>query len=157
MVGWKFTKSFMSYLKPQFSFTLNFASLFNVMTKLLYFFSWNFIWFLQKDPIKVQNLRKLWVQLVSSKLTWESWQIWTQALKNLKKLHLNRLLLIKIYVWAKKEQRSYVWFHWKLMQNFKENWLVLSKVAWRIWQIFVQRLKNSNLKLKWGNKIRIRI
>ena len=24
---------------------------------LLYFFSWNFIWFLQKEPIKVQNFR----------------------------------------------------------------------------------------------------
>ena len=26
---------------------------------LLYFFSWNFIWFLQKKPIKVQNFRKI--------------------------------------------------------------------------------------------------
>ena len=27
----------------------------------------------------------------------------------------------------KKVQRSYVWWHWRLMQNLKENWLVLSK------------------------------
>ena len=41
----------------------------------------------------------------------------------------------------KKVQRSYVWLHWRLMQNLKENWLVLSKMTWRIWQIFVHRLK----------------
>ena len=47
----------MSYLKPQLSFSLNFAS-FSVSceTTLLYFFSWNFMWFLQKELIKVQNL-----------------------------------------------------------------------------------------------------
>ena len=31
VVGWKFTKFLKSYLKPQVSFSLNFASLFNVM------------------------------------------------------------------------------------------------------------------------------
>ena len=41
----------MSYLKPQVSFSLNFASLFSVMEmSLLCFFKWNFIWFLQKEP-----------------------------------------------------------------------------------------------------------
>ena len=48
----------------------------------------------------------------------------------------------------KKVQRSYVWWHWILMQNLKENWLVLSEMTWRIWQIFVQRLKKSNLILE---------
>ena len=31
VAGWKFTKFLMSYLKPQVSFSLNFASLFSVM------------------------------------------------------------------------------------------------------------------------------
>ena len=48
----------------------------------------------------------------------------------------------------KKVQRSYVWLHCRLMQNFNENWLVLSKITWRIWQIFVQRLKNSDFILE---------
>ena len=48
----------------------------------------------------------------------------------------------------KKVQRSYVWWHWILMQNLKENWLVLSEMTWRIWQIFVQRLKKSDLILE---------
>ena len=62
-----------------------------------------------------------------------------RALENLKNLHFNGLLLTKVYnVWAKKVQRSYVWLHWRLMQNLKENWLVLSKMTWRIWQIFTR-------------------
>ena len=48
----------------------------------------------------------------------------------------------------KKVQRSYVWWHWILMQNLKENWLVLSKMTGRIWQIFVHRLKNSDFILE---------
>ena len=43
----------------------------------------------------------------------------------------------------KEVQTSYVWWHWRLVQNLKENWLVLSKMTWRILQIFVHRLKNS--------------
>ena len=52
VVGWKFTKFLMSHLKLQVSFSLNFASFFSV---ILCFFSWNFIWFEQKEPIKVQT------------------------------------------------------------------------------------------------------
>ena len=43
----------------------------------------------------------------------------------------------------KKVQTSYVWWHWRLVQNLKKNWLVLSRMTWRIWQIFIHRLKNS--------------
>ena len=83
----------------------------------------------------IQNLKRNW--LVSSKLTWEIWRILTWALENLKNLHFNGLLLTKVYnVWAKKVQRSYVWWHWRLMQNLKENWLVLSKLTWGICKIF---------------------
>ena len=48
----------------------------------------------------------------------------------------------------KKVPRSYVWWHWILMQNLKENWLVLSKMTWKIWQIFFHRLKNSDFILE---------
>ena len=33
------------------------------------------------------------------------------------------------------EYRGAVWWHWRLMQNLKENWLVLSKMTWGIWQM----------------------
>ena len=93
------------------------------------------------------KLKRNW--LVSSKWTWQIWQILTAALRNLKNLHCNVPLLTKVYnVWAKKLQRSYVWWYWILMQNLNENWHVLSKMTWRIWHIFVYRLKNSNFILE---------
>ena len=52
----------------------------------------------------------------------------------------------------KKVQASYVWWHWWLVQNLKKNWLVLSRMTWRIWQIFIHRLKNSYFIL--GSKMR---
>ena len=58
--------------------------------------------------------------LISSKFTWGIWQNVAQVLKNLKNLHFKGLLLTKVCnVWAKKVQKSYVWWHWILMQNLK--------------------------------------
>ena len=65
------------------------------------------------------------------------WWILNRALKCLKNVHFNGLLLTKVYnVWAKKVQKNYVWCDCRLMQNLKGNWLVLSKMTWGIWQIF---------------------
>ena len=48
----------------------------------------------------MQNLKKYW--LAVSKLTWGIWRMLTQALKSLKNLHFDLLLLHKVYnVWAK--------------------------------------------------------
>ena len=72
-----------------------------------------------------------------------------RELKNLKNLQFNKLFLIKVYnVSAKKIKGSYIWWHWRLMQNLKENWFVLSKMTWRICQILAHRLKNSNFILE---------
>ena len=54
MVGWKFTKILMSYLKLQVIFH---HSLVSCVITVLYFFSWNFIWFKQNESIKMQNFR----------------------------------------------------------------------------------------------------
>ena len=55
------------------------------------------------------------------------------------------MLLTKVYnIWAKNVHRSYVWWHGRLMLNLKKNWLVLSKMIWRIWQNFDHRLKSSS-------------
>ena len=43
----------------------------------------------------VQNLKRTW--LVSSKLIWGIWWIFTRALENLKNLNFNELLLTKVY------------------------------------------------------------
>ena len=68
MLGSKFTK-FWSFLKQQICFSSKFVSLFSIMIYIyiytyiyicniyitpLYFFSWNFIYFQQKELIKVQ-------------------------------------------------------------------------------------------------------
>ena len=53
-----------------------------------------------------------------------------RSTQNSKKLLFNVLPLTKVYnVWVKKGQRSYVWWHWILMQNLKENWPVLSRMT----------------------------
>ena len=48
------------------------------------------------------------------------------------------LLVTKVYiVWATKIQRSFLSWHWRFIQNLKEKWLVLSKMTWGIWQIWI--------------------
>ena len=56
-----------------------------------------------------------------------------------KKIALYNWLLWPKYIMfeLRKVQRSYVWWHWRLMQNLKEKWLVLSKMTWGIWQICI--------------------
>ena len=77
----------------------------------------------------MQNLKKNW--LVVSKLTWQICRFLTWALKSLKYVVFNGLVLNKVYnVWAKKLERSYLSRHWKVMQNLKKNWLVVWKMTW---------------------------
>ena len=53
VVGSKFTK-FLSFLKQHTSSSSNFASCFRDMRhNSLYFFSWNFLYFQRKEPIKI--------------------------------------------------------------------------------------------------------
>ena len=72
----------------------------------------------------IQNLERN--RLVVSKLTREIWHSLTWALGGLKNIHFNELLLSKVYiVWAKKVQRSYLSWHWRVIQNSERNWLVV--------------------------------
>ena len=106
-------------------------------------------WNLQRSYVSwqwrmMQKLTKNW--LVVLKLTWGLWKILIRALENVKHLHFNGLSLTKVYnFWAKKVQESYVWCHWILMQNLKENWLLLSKMTWRIWEIFTRALESLKI------------
>ena len=97
----------------------------------------------------MQKSKRNW--LVNSKLTWGIWRSLTRALENLKNLHFNGLPLTKVYnVWAKKVQGSYVWWHWILMQNLKENWLLLSKKTWGIWETFTRTLESLKIGTLMG-------
>ena len=94
----------------------------------------------------MQKLKRNW--LVSSKLTWGIWRILIWILENLKNLRFNGLCLWQKYIMfeLKKGQRSYVWLYWILMQNLKENWLVLSKMTQGIWKIFTRALENLKIR-----------
>ena len=93
---------------------------------------------------KMQKLKRNW--LLTSKLTWGIWRILIQALKDLKNLHFNGLPLTKVCnVRAKKEQGSYAWWHWILIQNLKEKWLLLSKMTWGICEMFTRALESLNI------------
>ena len=81
--------------------------------------AWNY---LQKSYVlwqwrMMQNLKRNW--LVVSKLTWGVWRILTRAKS--KKVALDGLLLTELYnVWVKKEQSSYVWWHWRLCKIWRK-------------------------------------
>ena len=67
----------------------------------------------------------------------------TRALKSLKNFHFNGLLLSKVYiVWDKKAQRSYLSWSWRGIQNLERNRLVVSKLAYGIWQILTWALNS---------------
>ena len=96
---------------------------------LLYFFSWNFILFWRREPIRVPNFR----------------------LSISPNLYLDRLLLLKVYkISAKKVQRSCGSWYLRLMPNLKKNWFVVSKMT-RIWWILIWALKSpKNLPFDWS-------
>ena len=95
------------------------------------YLSWNWI--------RMQNLERN--RLFVSKLAY--WQILTWTLESLKNLHFNGLLLNKVcFVWAKKVQRSYLAWNWRVIQTLKRNRLVVSKLAWGIWQILTWALES---------------
>ena len=45
-------------------------------------------------------------------------------------------------VWAYNVQGSYLSWQWKTMQNWKRNWLVISKLTWVLWWILTRALEN---------------
>ena len=91
----------------------------------------------------VQNLKRN--LFFVSKMT-RIWWILIRALKILKTLHLDWSLLCKVYnVWPKKVQSSYISWHWRVMQNLKKNWLVVWKMTWEIWQIFIRTLESIKI------------
>ena len=88
--------------------------------------------------------------LVVLKLTWGISWILTQALKNRKKLCCNWLIVTKVYnVWATIVQRSHLSWHWRVVLNFKKNWLVVWNMTWEICKFPPEHLEVSKLGLSW--------
>ena len=57
----------------------------------------------------------------------------------------------QVYVWVKKVQSSYLFWHWRVMPNLKKNWLVVWKKTWRIWKIFIRALKSFKIGTLMGS------
>ena len=96
-------------------------------------------------------------QLVVSILTWGIWQILTWALESPKNSHFNNLLLSKAYiVCAKKVQRSYLSWHWRVMQNLTKNWLLLGKWNKEFAKFSPEHSKVSKLELWWDSFVQSR-
>ena len=119
VVWWKFTKFLMWYLKPRV------GSLFSVIKDNSYtLFSWNLIWFWQKEPTKLQNFGLSTAQV---------------------EFHLV-CTLIESFCW------KYIKFQLKrcVMQNVKKNRFVVSKMT-RLWWILIRALKSlGKLLFDWS-------
>ena len=67
-----------------------------------------------------------------------------------KNFSFNGLLLSKVYIdRAKKVQRSYLSWQWRVMQNLKRNWLVFSKLTWGIWLILMRPVESLKICTWW--------
>ena len=101
---WEFIKSFMSYLKPPVRFRLDFALLFSVM----------------RDMLSVLFHLKLYVVWAKGAHECTQFQIFDCSRETSLNLNSDKLLLLKVYkMSAKKVQRSYVSWYWRVMQNLK--------------------------------------
>ena len=86
-----------------------------------------------------------------SKMT-RIWWILIRALRSLKNLPFDWSVLCKVYdVWPKKVQRSCNSWHWGVMQNLKKKWLVVWKMTWGIWQIFIRTLETVKIGTFMGS------
>ena len=91
----------------------------------------------------MQNSKKNWSVVSNMRRIW--WIV-TWSLENFKNLHIHWFLLCKVFnIWPKKVQKSRLSWHWKMMQNLKENWYVVWKMTWGIWQIFTRALESLKM------------
>ena len=126
MLGSNFGK-FLSFLV--FLQILHYSSVLWHITPL-YFCCWNFIYFQQKESIKVQI-----------------WRNFTWAVENLKFCTLMGFFH-NFKFSAKRVQKSYLSWHWRVMQSLKNNWLVVSNMTRGIRWLFVQLLKSLKVSLQ---------
>ena len=103
----------------------------------------------------MQTLKRTWC--VNSKLTWGIWRILTWALKNLKNLHFNGLLLTKGYVWGKKGAEEICLIALKIDVKFDGKltcaWQFgkFSFTGWKIANFFnqIDQMQYENFILLW--------
>ena len=82
-----------------------------------------------------------------SKLAWEIRWTFIKALKNLKICNLMSPFCPKHNASARKFQRNYVSWYWRLMQNLSENWFVAWKMTRNLVNFHASSWKSKNLHL----------
>ena len=95
----------------------------------LYFFMWKFVYFQQKEPIKVH----IWWNFMWAVQS----LIFCTLMGSFYPNHIKFLL--------KKVQKSYISWHWRVIQSLKKNGLVVSNMTWRIWWILMRAV--ASLKI----------
>ena len=92
---------------------------------------------------------KIWINLdtVVSKLAWGIRWTFIKAVKNLKICTFMGSFCPKRNASAGKLQRNYVSWHWKVMQNVSENWLVTWKMTRNLANFHASSWKSENLHL----------
>ena len=82
-----------------------------------------------------------------SKLAWEIRWTFIKALKNLKICNLMSPFCPKHNASARKFQRNYVSWYWRLMQNLSENWFVAWKMTRNLVNFHASSWKSEDLHL----------
>ena len=129
------------------NFTLLTAQVkFHQICTLIGYFCWKYIKFQLK---KVWTKYVFWYQIVVLSLKKNLFfvskmakilLILIRALKSVKDLHFHWSLLCKIYnIWPKKVQKSYISWHWRVIQNWKKNGFgkwheEFGKFSWETWK-----------------------
>ena len=93
----------------------------------------------------IQNLNKPWP--CGFKLAWGIGWTFVKALKSLKIFTLTGSFCRKRNVLARKCQRNYVSWRWKVMQNLRGNWLVAWKMRRNLVNFHASSWKSENLHL----------
>ena len=73
-----------------------------------------------------------------------------RAIESLKICTLMGSFCPRLYAFNEKLQKSYVSWHWRVMQSLKKNWLLVPKMTWGIWWIFMRAM--TSLKRFWSDK-----
>ena len=61
-------------------------------------------------------------------------------------LHFDWIRLSKAYKYLdEKVQKSYISWHWRVMQNLKKNWLLVPKMTWGIWWILMRAVASLEI------------
>ena len=121
----------------------------------LYSLYWKYIKFQPKKyRVIMSDDTEEWCKIWRKTYLFQKWQEFGEFLSQHSKVSKIYTLIGPLHAKyitfdLKKVQRSYLSWHWRVMQNLKKNWLVVWKMTWGIWQISTRTLESVKLGLWW--------